>query len=216
METRFDKTHWASSSQARALLSFHQNAAFGLPCQEHYLDGIIEIQKDPVSNMMMNITNEMRYALRAVFELARREGNGPVKGADIASAQAIPARFLEVILCKLKRTGIVKSKRGYQGGYVLSRSANEITVGSVLEPLETPPCPAGGGHHCIAGRQVCPFFGACAFMPLWDRVRNSIQEVYHQTTIQDLLNGDGSCLTQIPFERSFRAMSGSQWERSGC
>lgn len=138
--------------------------------------------------MMMNITCEKRYALRAVFELAKREGHGPVKGAEIAEAQAIPVRFLEVILSKLKRIGLVDSKRGYQGGYTLVRSPREITVGSVFEPLETSPCKGGDGN--CADQDVCPFSEGCVFLPLWDRVRASVEEVYTRTTIQDLLDSE--------------------------
>ena len=134
----------------------------------------------------MNITCEKRYALRAVFELAKRKGCGPVKGVDIARAQAIPVRFLEVILGKLKRIGLVNSKRGYQGGYTLGRSPHEITVGSVLEPLGMSSCMAD--LMCCDGNKECPFSGGCVFLPLWEKVRASIYDVYHRTTIQDLLD----------------------------
>ncbi len=137
---------------------------------------------------MMNITCEKRYALRAVFELAKRDGNGPVKGAEIAEAQAIPVRFLEVILSKLKRIGLVNSKRGYQGGYTLGRSPNEITVDSVFEPLNTTPCKGGTGH--CAEQKECPFSSGCVFLPLWDKVRTSVEDVYRRTTIQDLLDNE--------------------------
>ena len=136
----------------------------------------------------MNITCEKRYALRAVFELAKREGSGPVKGGDIAEAQAIPARFLEVILSKLKRIGIVNSKRGYHGGYTLGRPPGEITVKAVFEPLEPAPCKGGAGT--CAEQKACPFSGGCVFLPLWDKVRASVENVYQRTTIQDLLNND--------------------------
>jgi Rrf2 family protein len=138
--------------------------------------------------MTMNITCEKRYALRAVFELAKREGDGPIKGADIAEAQAIPARFLEVILSKLKRIGIVNSKRGYHGGYTLGRSPREITVGSVFEPLENSPCKGGDGY--CAEQNECPFSEGCVFLPLWNKVRASVEEVYQRTTIQDLLDDE--------------------------
>jgi Rrf2 family cysteine metabolism transcriptional repressor len=141
---------------------------------------------------MVNITCEKRYALRAVFELAKRDGKGPVKGADIARAQAIPVRFLEVILNKLKRIGLVKSKRGYQGGYTLGRSPQEITVGSVFEPLGFSSC-ASDSMHCDE-RKECPFSGGCAFMTLWEEVRTSINDVYHRTTIQDLLEDSVSSM----------------------
>ena len=134
----------------------------------------------------MNITCEKQYALRAVFELAKHEGRGLVKSADIALAQSIPVRFLEVILGKLTRIGLVNSKRGYQGGYALGRSPREITVGSVFEPLGMSSCTADSVY-CDAKKE-CPFSGECVFLPLWDDVRASINNVYHRTTIQDLLD----------------------------
>lgn len=148
------------------------------------LNTIFEIQ----AKKKMNITCEKRYALRAVFELAKRDGSGPVKGADIARAQAIPVRFLEVILNKLKRIGLVNSKRGYRGGYTLDRSPHEITVSSVFEPLDMSSGTADSMH--CDGKKECPFSGECVFLPLWDKVRASINDVYHRTTIQDLLDDD--------------------------
>ena len=136
---------------------------------------------------MINITCEKRYALRAVFELAKREGTGPVKGADIARAQAIPVRFLEVILNKLKRIGLVKTKRGYQGGYTLGRSPHEITVESVFEPLGKSSF-TDNSMYCNEKKR-CPFPEECAFSPMWEKVITSINEIFQRTTIQDLLDG---------------------------
>lgn len=138
--------------------------------------------------MIPNITCEKRYALRAVFELAKRRGGGPVKVSEIAAAQAIPARFLEVILSKLKRIGILNSKRGYQGGYTLGRLPCEITVSCVFESLEVSSCQSGTGV-CAEGSK-CPFSSRCVFLPLWERVRTSVNEVYSRTTIQDLLDSE--------------------------
>jgi Rrf2 family protein len=138
--------------------------------------------------MTMNITCEKRYALRAVFELAKRGDGGPVKGGDIAEAQAIPVRFLEVILNKLKRVGLVNSKRGYRGGYTLGRPPGEITVKDVFDPLDTSSCKGGAG--VCAEQNECPFSEGCVFLPLWDRVRTSVEEVYHRTTVQDLLDSE--------------------------
>ena len=67
-----------------------------------------------------------QYALRAIYELAKRMGEGPIKISDIASAQGIPRRFLEVILNQLKGSGIVKSKRGFYGGYALGQQYPEL------------------------------------------------------------------------------------------
>jgi len=77
-----------------------------------------------------------QYALRAIYELARRYGEGPTKVVTIANRQAIPIRFLEVILNQLKHCGIVQSKRGFQGGYYLLCQPQDISVGDVMRFME--------------------------------------------------------------------------------
>lgn len=126
------------------------------------------------------------YALRAVFELAKHVGQGPVKISDIAKAQAIPVRFLEVILGQLKGGGFVASKRGYYGGYFLVKPADEITVEDVLGYIQDRP----HARNCLAceSNDDCPFHGDCAFAPLWSRVDSAISDIYKATTIQDLIN----------------------------
>jgi Rrf2 family protein len=136
---------------------------------------------------VMLITQKHKYALRAIFELGKRyrEG-GQVKLAQIAKNQAIPLRFLEVIMAELKPSGLVASKRGYYGGYTLLRHPREITVGEIFRFLDD----AQSQDRCNAcdAREQCPLHGDCAFMPMWNRVENAIYSVYDQTTIQDLLN----------------------------
>ena len=76
----------------------------------------------------MRISKKCQYALRAVFELASRNNNEPVKTHDIARSQRISPRFTEVILNELKHGGFVESKRGNVGGYLLARSPDDLTV----------------------------------------------------------------------------------------
>jgi Rrf2 family protein len=71
----------------------------------------------------MILSQKSEYAVRAVLELAKKEGSGPVKAAMISSAQSIPVRFLENILGQLRQAGIVDSVRGKEGGYLLGRPA---------------------------------------------------------------------------------------------
>jgi Rrf2 family cysteine metabolism transcriptional repressor len=137
----------------------------------------------------MLITQKHKYALRAVFELAKHyKSGGQIKLADIAEAQAIPLRFLEVIMAELKPSGLVASKRGYYGGYTLLRRPGDITVGEIFRFLDD----TQSRDRCNAcdARENCPLHGQCAFMPMWDRVQTAIYNVYDQTTIQDLLNNE--------------------------
>ena len=150
----------------------------------------------------MQITQKCQYALRAVFELAKRNGQGPVKIADIADVQAIPPRFLEVILSQLKQAGFVDSRRGSRGGYFLARSPARITVGEVIRfiqgPIEPVDCftqsPEGSSKASVRlGRSKsgssdrCPLYGECVFLPMWQKVKRAISDVYDNITFQDLL-----------------------------
>jgi len=129
-----------------------------------------------------------QYALRAIFELAKHQGRGPIKISEIAGIQSIPLRFLEVILSQLKGSGLVESKRGFYGGYFLTRSPDKISVGDVLRFLDKPasstPCAA-----CVSSTN-CPFCGNCAFASMWNQVNDAIFNIYDGTTIQDLLNNE--------------------------
>ena len=113
-------------------------------------------------------------------------GKGPTKISEIAHAQAIPLRFLEVILGQLKGTGWVESKRGFYGGYLLKCPPGDITVGDVLRfmqgPTRTMDCVA-----CIS-KHDCPFNGECAFASMWNKVNAAMFKIYDETTIQNLID----------------------------
>src|SRR5450759_4179777 len=80
----------------------------------------------------MNVSVKGEYALQAIFDLALHFGRNPIRIADIAARQSIPQKFLELILASLKQAGFVESRRGAEGGYLLARPADAITVGEVL------------------------------------------------------------------------------------
>jgi Rrf2 family protein len=129
-----------------------------------------------------------QYALRAVFELAKNRGKGPTKISRIADAQSIPLRFLEVILNKLKGSGLIDAKRGFYGGYYLTRSPEQITVADIMSFMQGPAKPALCAA-CVA-KVKCPYGHRCAFSAMWNRVNRAILQVYTETTIQNLLDND--------------------------
>jgi Rrf2 family protein len=133
----------------------------------------------------MIVNQKYQYALRAIYELAKHIGKGPIKISNIAKAQAIPLRFLEVILNQLKHSGLVNSKRGYYGGYFLIKNPEDITVGEIFRHMGQQFEPVA----CIScsAKKNCPFEGHCAFFPMWDRVHRAIFNVFDTTTIQGLL-----------------------------
>ncbi len=84
----------------------------------------------------MNISVKGEYALQAIFDLASNPADEPVKIAEIARRQQIPQKFLELILASLKQGGFVESRRGADGGYLLARRPDAISVGEVLRFVE--------------------------------------------------------------------------------
>ena len=136
----------------------------------------------------MLVSQKSQYALRSIFELSKHYGKSPVKIANIAQVQAIPPRFLEVILSQLKQLGIVDSRRGSEGGYFLIRSPKELTVGDVMRSIQGSYDPVA----CIEGgsKDRCPLYGDCVFLPMWKEVRNAISGIYDNTTFQDLINNE--------------------------
>jgi len=135
---------------------------------------------------MLTPTKKGQYALRAVYELAKRRDEAPIKVSAIAQAQAIPQRFLEVILNQLKGSGLVTSKRGFYGGYTLTKSPAKITVGDILQFMQKDI----GNAKCLAcvSRKTCPFIDNCVFSALWHEARAATFTVYNATTLQDLLD----------------------------
>jgi Rrf2 family protein len=92
---------------------------------------------DPVHFSRM-LTRKSKYGLKAMLTLAERPERGPVPVSELAAQQQISRKFLEAILLDLKRHGLLESKKGKAGGYVLSRRATDVTVGDVIRALEGP------------------------------------------------------------------------------
>ncbi len=86
----------------------------------------------------MKVSTRVWYGLMAMVELGLRERQGRVQVREISESQGIPEEYLEQLMLALKRAGLVRSQRGVRGGYVLARSANQITVREILEALEGP------------------------------------------------------------------------------
>jgi len=138
----------------------------------------------------MNVSQKCQYALRAIFELSRHAGKGPLQTSKIAESQAIPPKFLELILAELKHGGFVESRRGARGGYLLLDRPDRLTVGEVIRFVDGPVGPV----RCVTGSQVpdCPLHGDCAFMGMWSRAHHAVTEIFDGTSFQDLIDEDRS------------------------
>ncbi len=123
----------------------------------------------------MNISVKAEYALLAIFDLAMRPPGEPVRIADIAKRQHIPQKFLELILASLKQGGFVESRRGAEGGYLLSRPPHTIVVGEVLRYVDGTKAreKARGPESPLAG--------------MWRKVDDAVSSVVDETTFADLL-----------------------------
>jgi Rrf2 family protein len=123
----------------------------------------------------MNISVKGDYALHALFDLALNTSGEPVKIAEIARRQKIPQKFLELILASLKQGGFVESRRGADGGYMLSKAPESITVGQVLHYVES----SRAGRSVKRARES-------PFARMWSEVDAAVSEVVDKTTFGDL------------------------------
>jgi Rrf2 family transcriptional regulator, cysteine metabolism repressor len=125
----------------------------------------------------MNISVKGEYALHALFDLASQKPGEPVKIAHIARRQKIPQKFLELILAGLKQGGFVESRRGAEGGYLLARPPESVTLGEVIRFVE------GSGHDKSRSRRKVE----TPFTSVWQQVDQAVAEIIDQTTFADLI-----------------------------
>ena len=136
---------------------------------------------------MPKMSQRCEYGLRTLLELTRRQGRGPVSVTQIASAQAIPQRFLELIVKGLREAGVLTSHRGAKGGYTLAADPRHLTLGQIIRLLDGPL----GPMDCMAcgGERYCALQGACGFDQVWNDAAEALANVYDSVTFQALANG---------------------------
>lgn len=144
----------------------------------------------------MRITTWAEYGLICALHLARRAGEGPVTGRDMASREKLPADYVEQILLRMRRAGIVTSTRGARGGYVLARAANEITVRDVIHASEL----ATFDLHCVShpiDAARCAEAENCSIRPVWMLLQRRIDETLASVRLSDLLADEASVRGQM-------------------
>jgi Rrf2 family protein len=133
----------------------------------------------------VRVTAKVDYTVRAAIELAGADRNHPMKGVTIAHEQNIPIKYLENILGELKRSGLVGSQRGADGGYWLARPAGEVTIAELIRAVEGPLANVRG----IRPEQA-EFEGkAQSLQRMWVCVRASLRSVLEEVTVADLVAG---------------------------
>ena len=138
---------------------------------------------------MALISQRAKYALRALVALAKAPPGEPLLISEISRGQAIPKKFLEQILLEMKRAGMVMSRRGRLGGYVLLRAPGEITFGEVLRLIDGPIAPLPCLSK-IAYRRCsdCADEATCEIRKVFARVTVATREVLDNTTLTDAVN----------------------------
>ena len=132
----------------------------------------------------MRISAKTDYALRAAIELASLDSPTPIKGETIATAQGIPLRFLENILGDLRNAGIVESRRGVEGGYLLARPAKEIALADVVRAVDGPLANVAGTRPNLLQYEG----SAEKLREVWVGVRAALRSVLEETTLADVAN----------------------------
>ena len=133
----------------------------------------------------MKISTKGRYALRMLIDLAEHQNCGFVALKDIAARQNISKKYLEQIIPILNKSDILKTTRGSQGGYMLSKSPDQYTVGEILRLTEGSLAPVG----CLAQDPIeCERSGDCPTLPVWQGLNRVINDYLDHITLQDILD----------------------------
>ena len=132
----------------------------------------------------MKMSTKGRYGLRAMIELASHCGDQPVPLSVIARSEEISERYLEQLMSKMKKAGLVKSCRGSAGGYSLTREAADISVGDILRAVEGNLNPVD----CSASvEESCENSGACVAKYVWQKVNDSINKAVDSISLAELV-----------------------------
>jgi Rrf2 family transcriptional regulator, cysteine metabolism repressor len=164
----------------------------------------------------MMFSTKAEYGVRVMVELARRAGTSdvaeaePISLSEIAEHDGMPLAYLEHLVAKLRKAGLVDSRRGSRGGYLLARSAEEITMAEVVEALEGSIAPIECISQSADGSIVCSresgraeggraragsHSQACPTKLLWTRVRGAIVRTLRDTTLADLMLSPAAALS---------------------
>jgi len=142
----------------------------------------------------MMFSTRAEYGVRVMVELARREADDPrecVSLSEIADGDGLPLAYLEHLAARLRKAGLVESRRGARGGYLLARPAAEISMAEVVEALEGSIAPIeciseGADGHLVCTRET-ESDHVCPTKLLWTRVRGSVVRTLEETQLSDLV-----------------------------
>jgi Rrf2 family protein len=134
----------------------------------------------------MRITTISRYGVRAMFDVAYHGGGQPTQIKDISRRQQISQRYLEQIFNKLLKGGLLRSRRGPQGGYMLAKDPSEISVGDIIDVAQGPITPVRCLSDCPRESIDCDILESCVTRHVWKESQRLLVDYFHSVTIADL------------------------------
>ncbi|MBI5638915.1 MAG: Rrf2 family transcriptional regulator [Nitrospirae bacterium] len=135
---------------------------------------------------MLKLSTKGQYGVRAMFEIASGYGRGPITIREISEKQDVSVAYLEQILNKLRKSGMIQSVKGPGGGYVLSREPDRISIGEILRELEGPVAITS----CLDPKEGCLRVEGCVTHLLWKSLGEKIEGFLDAMTLDDLLKGN--------------------------
>jgi Rrf2 family protein len=144
----------------------------------------------------VRITTLAEYGVICALHLARRLSEGPVTGRDIAARERLPVDYVEQILLRLRRAGLVQSTRGARGGYALARTPEEISVRDVITASEL----TTFDLHCVSHpveEERCSASHACSIRPVWVLLQQKIDDVLASVRLADLLHEESEVRARV-------------------
>lgn len=144
----------------------------------------------------MRITTLAEYGVICALHLARRAEEGPITGREIAEVERLPGDYVEQILLRLRRAGLVRSTRGARGGYALARAAQAISIRDVIEASES----TTFDLHCVShpvGEERCSSSHNCSIRPVWMLLQRRIDDVLEGVRLSDLLAEESEVRTRV-------------------
>lgn len=148
----------------------------------------------------MRITTLAEYGVICALHLAKRVGEGPVTGREIAEFERLPVDYVEQILLRMRRAGIVKSTRGAHGGYALARTAEDVSVRDVIAASELQTFDL----HCVTHpveEQRCSSSHTCSIRPVWMLLQRKIDNVLDGVRLADLLHEESVVRERVGLDR---------------
>lgn len=149
----------------------------------------------------MRVTTWAEYGMIVTLHLARHEGEGPIAARELAGQERLPADYVEQILLRLRRAGLVAAVRGARGGYYLARAASEISVKDVLDASEHGTFEVNCECHPV-DEERCHSNASCGIRPVWQLLRRRIDETLAGVKLADLMGEESEVRDRVSGQRA--------------